>query len=339
MSRRSNPTLPSPPDPAPPGRPAGDAAQPRQQQPPCHARLHRTLAGARGLLYRSPVLEQLRVTRPRAIGVATYPPGATFGPRRLRDYEFVWIIEGDVEYRRGAQAFAAPPGAIVLCQAGDTDSFRFDPQRRTRHGFFHFDLLAAPDDWPPPADWPVVRPAADGDILRPLFQHLLTWAAVGHAWQCELTIAHLLAAFVGGQTAIGDLPREAAPPAVARVEAYIHERLEREPDAAIALADLAGVAGVNRERLCRLFKAATGRSPVETVRLARLERAAVLLARSNYSVGEIATIFGFSSPFHFSRRFKEAFGHSPRALRQRLDAGAPPPRRLLRTTPPPRRQS
>src|ERR1700752_3800704 len=31
-----------------------------------------------------------------AHGLADYPPGATFGPRTLRDYEFVLIVEGDV---------------------------------------------------------------------------------------------------------------------------------------------------------------------------------------------------------------------------------------------------
>lgn len=277
--------------------------------------------------------QELRVTQPRVAGIATYPAGATFGPRLLRDYEFVWVIEGEVEYRWGQATVAAPPGSIVLCRAGATDFFRFDPHGRTCHGYFHFTILTTPADWPAPAGWPLVRPATDDDILRPLFRHLLTWAGKGNALQCELTIAQLLTAFVSGEIAIGDVPREALPEAVERVQAYIHERLEREPDVHLCLADLAAVAGVNREHLCRLFTAATGRSPMETVRLARLDRAATLLARSNYSIGEIAAMYGFASPFHFSRRFKEAYGRSPRDLRRGLAAGATPPTpRLLRTT-------
>jgi AraC-like DNA-binding protein len=277
---------------------------------------------------------ELRVTPPRVAGVATYPAGATFGPRRLREYEFVWIIEGEVEYRWGRATVAAPPGAIVLCRAGETDFFRFDPRGRTRHGYFHFSILALPAGWPDPAGWPLVRRASDDDLLRPLFRHLLTWAGKGSALQCELTIAHLLTAFISGETAIGDVPREPLPAAVERALGHIHERLEREPDAGLCLADLARAAGVNREHLCRLFTAATGRSPMETVRLARLDRAAMLLARSNYSIGEIAALHGFASPFHFSRRFKEAYGCAPRELRRRLAAGETPPTpRLLRTTP------
>lgn len=32
-------------------------------------------------------------------GVAVYPPGATFGPRQLEDFEFVWLLQGTAEWR------------------------------------------------------------------------------------------------------------------------------------------------------------------------------------------------------------------------------------------------
>jgi AraC-like DNA-binding protein len=51
--------------------------------------------------------------------------------------------------------------------------------------------------------------------------------------------------------------------------------------------------------------------------------------RSNYTIGEIAAMCGFGNPFHFSRRFKEAFDLSPRTMRQRLAAGMTPPVPLL----------
>lgn len=278
--------------------------------------------------------DDLLVSRPTTIGVATYPPGASYGPRRLGDHEFVWVIEGEVEYRHGDRGVAAPPGSLILCRPGAVDSFRFDPCRRTRHAYFHFRVVAVPADWPPPVAWPTVRAVGADDLLPTLFRHLLTWAAEGAPSQVERTTAHLLAAFVGGETATGAIPAEVAPEAVGRVQAHIYDRLDREPDAAIRLDDLATVAGVNRAHLCRLFRATTGRTPMETVRLARLDRAATLLARSNYSIAEIAAMCGFASPFHFSRRFKESYGEPPRALRDRVRAGAVPPEpRLLRVRP------
>ena len=75
----------------------------------------------------------------------------------------------------------------------------------------------------------------------------------------------------------------------------------------------------------RLFAASVGRSPMETVRLIRLERALVLLARSNLSVQEVGRLSGFSSPNHFSRCFRSVYGSPPVAVRRNLLAGQVPP--------------
>jgi AraC-like DNA-binding protein len=276
----------------------------------------------------------LELSRPLLTGVATYPAGATFGPRITRDFEFVWVIEGNVEYRLEETTLPVSPGSVLLCRPGKTDFFRWDENRRTRHGYFHFKVLSIPGDWPPMEDWPLIQPPVEGDILRPLFRHLLTWADRGDPTLLRVTMAHMLASFVTGEIAGRDVPQETHPEAVERAWTYLHHRMEEDPSASISLADLAGAACVSPEHLCRLFKRSTGRSPVETVRLARLDRAAVLLARSNYTVAEISTVCGFSSPFHFSRRFKEAFGRSPRDLRKSLATGATPPTpRLLQWTP------
>ena len=265
---------------------------------------------------------QWEVTLPTGAGVATYPPGATFGPRRMRDWEFVWLLEGDAEYRWGEAVADAPEGSVVLCRPGETDSFRWDPHRRTRHGYFHFQVHNAPEGW---HDWPLVRGPEDDDVLRTLFRHVLTWSGRGDPEQTRLTIQTMLAAFRTGERTVGGIERKAWPPAVERVCAYVYERLDEDPAAPLPLPVLAGVACVTPEHLCRLFKSSLGYSPAETVRLARLDRAATLLARSNYSVGEIAALFGFASPFHFSRAFKSAYGLPPSEVRRRIQAGETPP--------------
>jgi transcriptional regulator GlxA family with amidase domain len=117
---------------------------------------------------------------------------------------------------------------------------------------------------------------------------------------------------------------------VERALSFIAAQLDKTPDAPLPLSEIARAAFVTPEHLCRLFKAATGASPSETVRLARLDRSLTLLCRSNFTLGEIAALCGFASPFHFSRRFKQAFGQSPRALRDAVASGAvaaPPARR------------
>ena len=290
---------------------------------------------------------QLQVGLPHYQGVAIYPAGATFGPRQMRDWEFVWVLEGDAEYFRrdqsGETRVAAPAGSLVLCRPDATDGFIWDENRRTRHAYFHFQIESWPNSWPDCALWPLVALPRNDDLLRPLFRQLLhdaqepgnessTRNAEMRALELRLTIAHLLTRFVAGDLDCAREPTpETWPRAVEDAWKHIHQRLEEAPDAAISLRELARAAHATPEHFCRVWKAATGWTPMQAVRLARLDKAAVLLARSNYNIGEIARMCGFASAFHFSRVFKEAFAQTPRELRNALRNGATPPvPRLLR---------
>ena len=88
------------------------------------------------------------------------------------------------------------------------------------------------------------------------------------------------------------------PTAVEQALEWLTRTLEREPDRPISLAELAAAAAVTPKHLCRLFAGSLGRSPMQTVRLMRLERSLLLLARSNLTVREVAGLAGFASPYH-----------------------------------------
>ena len=103
-------------------------------------------------------LSQLRILRPTQSGVATYPPGATFGPRKMLDYEFVWINEGDCEYRWNQTTVACPAGAVVLCKPG-LDHFRWDPDsaRGTRSSTSTSSPIRRPGRGPTSGRWCACR--------------------------------------------------------------------------------------------------------------------------------------------------------------------------------------
>lgn len=277
----------------------------------------------------------LEVSLPLSHDWVTYPPGATFGPRTMTEWEFVFIDEGDALYRSEALEVPAPAGSLVLCRPDTVDFFRWDAHRRTRHGYFHFQIERIPADWPSTSDWPLVRAAPENGLLCNLFGHVMAWNEAENPFRCQLSMALLLALFVGGEVKSSHAPPLPWPDAVERAWDYLHRRLDENGQARITLGELSAVARVSEEHLCRVFKTTTGRSPMETLRLARLDRAATLLSRSNYSIGEVARLSGFPDPFHFSRAFKAAYGQSPRALRRALEHGATPPvPTLLQRTPP-----
>ena len=69
--------------------------------------------------------------------------------------------------------------------------------------------------------------------------------------------------------------------------------------------------GMSRSSLYTKLLELTGQSPVEYIRSFRLEKAAVLMQKSNMTIAEIAYQVGFTSPNYFSKAFKKQFNMLP----------------------------
>lgn len=88
-------------------------------------------------------------------------------------------------------------------------------------------------------------------------------------------------------------------------------------DSNLNVEDLGKDMGLSRVQLYRKIKSLTNYSPNELLRIARLKKAASLLASSDMTVSEIGYEVGFSSPSYFTKCYKEQFGESPTDLLKR----------------------
>ena len=95
---------------------------------------------------------------------------------------------------------------------------------------------------------------------------------------------------------------------VDRFRELIEENLA---DSELSVEDLGGKMGLSRVQLYRKIKALTNYSPNDLVRIARLKKAASLLASSEKTISEITYEVGFTSPSYFTKCYKEYFGESP----------------------------
>ena len=82
-------------------------------------------------------------------------------------------------------------------------------------------------------------------------------------------------------------------------------------DSNLNVEDLGKDMGLSRVQLYRKIKSLTNYSPNELLRIARLKKAASLLASSDMTVAEIGYEVGFSSPSYYTKCYKEQFGESP----------------------------
>jgi transcriptional regulator GlxA family with amidase domain len=86
----------------------------------------------------------------------------------------------------------------------------------------------------------------------------------------------------------------------------------------VSTAAIARIVGCSQRQLTRDFVACFGTSPAKRFLELRLNKALWLLENSTRLVGEVADECGFSDSSHLAQHFREHFGLSPAAIRQKL---------------------
>jgi len=92
---------------------------------------------------------------------------------------------------------------------------------------------------------------------------------------------------------------------------YIHTYLNRD----LSLAELASVVNISPTYFASLFKKTMGISPHQYVIQQRIERAKVMLMKTDLAIADIALQVGFSSQSHLTQQFKRVTGMTPKQVR------------------------
>jgi AraC family transcriptional regulator len=226
------------------------------------------------------------------------------------------VASGTFNYRSNAGSALLAPGALLLANAGacfecghahatgDTCiSFQYGPalvesafaryRHASRHGFRMHVV--------PPVQATLPLTARAGMIER-----------LGGAIE-ELAMQMLDLAI----DASNDDRRQARPDTAdeARV-ATLARDIDRFPADAWTLDSLCARSGLDRFRLLRAFRRATGTTPYQYVLRQRLEAAARALLRERAPVQHLALACGFNDLSEFNRRFRRYFGVSPTVFRR-----------------------
>ena len=101
-------------------------------------------------------------------------------------------------------------------------------------------------------------------------------------------------------------------PQIRAMKDFIADRIGQP----LSLSMLASQAGYSPWHTTRLFREATGMSPLEYIRALRLSQAALQLQGGEERILEVALDFAFTTHEGFTRAFSDAFGTTPRAYRK-----------------------
>ena len=99
-----------------------------------------------------------------------------------------------------------------------------------------------------------------------------------------------------------------------KVEDYVRERLAEE----ISVETLAELVELSPFHFSRVFKQATGMSPLQFVTRQRITRAQQLIRETSRTLIEVALEVGYTSPSHFAKVFRRVTGVTPTEFRSTL---------------------
>jgi AraC family transcriptional regulator, arabinose operon regulatory protein len=239
------------------------------------------------------------------------------------DWLIKYTLRGQGEYRQPDLSVLVRAGDLTLLAPGAYQDYSVPPGEEWEFLWAHFvprsswtGLLKLPEVGRGLHRLSVASPAAR-ERIEAAFRRLHRDALGGlHPLGEELALNALEEVLL---VAAGELTESGRAPFDPRVQRVL-DLFSRDLAGAHTVETLAAAVFLSPSRLAHLFKEQTGQTVTDALRQLRLRQAARLLRHSGRSVQEIAAEVGFHCPFHFSRRFRQAFGVSPREYRQQVQA-------------------
>lgn len=228
------------------------------------------------------------------------PPVNIFSERARRvdmnnrkSYGLALCISGQITYTYEGRQYVSVPDTALLLPKGGTYTLYGN-----KEGIFP---LLNFQCFTPPWEGMQLIPLSDGaDCLRRFRELSEIYAHSGSGPEFYSAVYGLLHAVFKSEHSLPDIPNAAC--------RLIDQRLG---DPALCNGVLARELGISEVWLRKLFTAHLGVSPRRYILNARILKACRLLQEGGLSVTEIAAVCGFSSPYHFSRSFKEHTALSP----------------------------
>ncbi len=236
------------------------------------------------------------------IGSHTSQPDWKLGPQRHDQHEIVVIASGRQSAQIESVTHAVGVGDVLWFPQNVPHAEQADPTDPVRSLFLSV-------DWPELPRPPVLRitdtDGRIGQLARWLYAERERDPAPDRPIATALTQA-IVAEYLR-------LATQPADPLIGKLRKFMRQHYRRS----LALDDLAKASGLSKFHFLRRYRTLTGRTPMEDLRLIRLEAARDLLLTTNLPLKEIAPRCGLGDEYHLARLFRRQFGTSSRQLRHR----------------------
>lgn len=265
--------------------------------------------------------------------------------RKIYDYELFYCYKGKGFLRIHNVNYVVKPGTLMIIPPDVPTRLWFNENNPARMYWVHFDLVFQDrndhhiehyltqeshvlyENILPEGhlirpqlmlsnglEFPTVLHMEEGEKVLGIVESIGKYAAKKErGWQMSCKIAMLLIfQEIFRQTLEEEKPaltsKNITQKAMDYIQSHYYKPLRRK--------EIADYIGLSEDRLGKIFKEETGRSLMTYLNDYRINRAKLLLRNSDLTIGEIATIIGFTDPYYFSKLMKKITGQSPSAWRK-----------------------
>lgn len=228
--------------------------------------------------------------------------GAT-GEKKCRPYHAMYLkIKGSSTYRSAGNVYRSDPNHLVFLPKASNYTVSFDEPGECFLVEFDAqivatDILSIPLNDPTPL--------------------LNSFARLERLWLLKKPsyLPKAMSALYGLFAMLDELTSPAYVPSTCYrfVEAGAKYLEKHYADPDLSIGQLAEAAGVSQVYFRRLFKEIYSVSPIQYIRMFRIEKAKAMLCGEYASIEAVAYAVGFSNPYHFSKTFRQITGQQPSA--------------------------
>jgi len=216
-------------------------------------------------------------------------------------HELIVVMEGGQYVRIAGRDIHGRPGDVLFYPAGTMHKEWTDPGQSLLTLFVSF-------DWQPfPGGMPLFLRDTDRRIRT-----LVGWMHDERQRESPVSSTLYRAHLHGVLAELVRLWRYEHGGLVAETRHHVRENIDEHID----LDRLAALGGMSKYHFVRKYRALTGRTPMEDVRMLRLDYARDLILTTSMPLKEIASKAGLGDVYHMSRLFRRCLGFTPGSLRR-----------------------
>jgi AraC-like DNA-binding protein len=247
-------------------------------------------------------------------GISTVAPKYEFN---LSDYPFhriVFTISGQVQVLTGSGNYVAEPGSVYYFPPKKAAVVSNMSSNRWKLAYVHFTGVEAENIISKAVRASaVVWNTSNPGLIQTLFESIVD-ASLEHCEESQVICDSYLRILLTRLNAmLSQSSEHQTPSRLKYLECY--NFINRNFSDIVSINDIAKKCHINGIYLCRLFKKYSNSSPMAYVSKLKMNKAALLLMQTDYSIKQISIMLTFSDPYYFSKAFKRIYGISPQKYR------------------------